>query len=523
VSARAREERVLAAEGGSPRNLGRYLILCGAVFLLLLARSRGTDWRGDFWIYAATIEEVAGHPLHPRNPIFGNDDAFAFFSPYTWGLGLVERVTGLRPYDVLVTQGLVNLVLLLGALWAFVTTWLRRPAAAFYTLLFVLFLWGRDPWQFSSFFHLSSLALVLPYPSTFAFALALGTLAIFPRLVARGTLAATALVVPVMAVLWIFHPVNGLFLWLGLLVSTLETPRPRRQWVGLAVAFVASLALAFAWPLFSVADLWFKQLGVVHEGNDVMYDNPLPRIVPALLGVPWLLVRFRRNRRDPLALFALALAGLVVFGGLSGQWSFGRLISHTVFLLQVALADAMVEFEERLSRTHATPLLRLAVAPAVTALLVGAWSGKLTPMMEKAWTGGDLAWLSFLGKTVDRYDVVLTDLETSWYVPSFSGKVVAFPMQIPFVPDHSERIEAVERFFGPQASQSERIEIARKYGVTHLLFPKGDFDDWQARLKELMPLGRVVYSNQDYVLLRIFPEPREPPAASRPRASAGRT
>jgi hypothetical protein len=490
---------------------------CGALFLLLLARSRGADWRGDFWIYTAAVEEVAGSPLHPRNPIFGNEAAFAFFSPYTWGLGLVARVTGLRSYDVLVFQGLVNLALLLGALWAFVTTWLRRPAAAFYALLFVLFLWGSDPWEFSSFFHLSSLALVLPYPSTFAFALALGTLAIFPSLAAKRTLAGTALVVPVMALLWIFHPVNGLFLWLGLLVSAVRSPRPARQWAALAVALVASLVLALSWPLFSVSDLWFRQLGVVHEGNGAMYDNPFPRIAPALLGAPWLLVRLRRNPRDPLAVFALALAALVVFGGLSGQWSFGRLISHTVFLLQVALADATVALEDRLSRTRVPALVRLAVAPVVTGLLVGAWSGKLTPMMEEAWKG-DPAWLSFLRRTVGRYDVVLTDLETCWYVPSFGGKVVAFPMQIPFVPDHADRLEAVERFFEPDASPRERIEIIRRYHVTHLLFPKCDFDDWQARLKELLPLGQVVYSNQDYVLLRVLPESHDDPRL----AEAGR-
>jgi hypothetical protein len=502
----AGQEESLPDKGaGSPRNLGRYLLVCGALFLLLVARSRGADWRGDFWIYVATVEEVAASPLHPRNPIFGNDAAFVFFSPYTWVLGLVVRVTGFRSYDVLVFQGLVNLALLLGAIWAFVTTWLRRPAAAFYALLFVLFLWGSDPWEFSSFFHLSSLALVLPYPSTFAFALALGTLAIFPRLAAKGIVAGTALVVPVMALLWIFHPVNGLFLWLGLLVSTLQAPRPGRQWAALAVALPASLALAFLWPLFSVSDLWFGQLGVVHEGNGAMYDNPLARIAPALLGAPWLLARLRRGRRDPLALLALALAGLVVFGALSGQWSFGRLISHTVFLLQVALADACAALEERLSRTRAPALLRLAVAPVVTGLLVGAWSGKLTPMLEEAWER-DPAWLGFLGKNVGRYDVVLTDLETCWYVPSFSGKVVAFPMQIPFVPDHADRVEAVERFFEPDASRKERIEIIRRYGVTHLLLARDQFDEGQARLRAFLPLGRIVYSNQDYELLRVVSE-----------------
>jgi hypothetical protein len=125
-------------------------------------------------------------------------------------------------------------------------------------------------------------------------------------------------------------------------------------------------------------------------------------------------------------------------------------------------------------------------------------------MMEDAWRG-DLSWLSFLEDKVGRYDVVLTDLETSWYVPSFSGKVVAFPMPIPFVPDHAARIEAVARFFERGASRDERVAILRKYNVTHVLFPKGDFENWQVLLRDLLPLGEVVYSSRDYELLRVAP------------------
>jgi alpha-1,6-mannosyltransferase len=488
----------------------RYLILCGTLFLLLWAHSWGDAWLGDFWIYTATVAEVAASPLHPRHPLFGNDYAFAFLSPYTWILGVASRLSGSKAFDVLVLQGLANLALLLWSLHAFVGAWLRRPQAAFYALLFILLLWGPEPWLFSGFLHLRSLALVLPYPSTFAFAIALGTLAAFPRLATAGRRAWIVLVLPVMTVLWIVHPVNGLFLAMGLAAASLRAPQPRGHWVTLGIVVAASIGLAFTWPLLSIADLWFGQLDRVHEGNDTMYNSPLPRVAPALLGAPWLLARLRRDRRDPLALLTLVLGGLVFFGGLSGHWTLGRLVSHTVILLQIALADACASFEEGPGRRFAT--LRHMLAPALAALLISiSWSSRVKPTLEEAWRG-DTAWLGFLEGRLDHYDIVLTDLETCWYVPTFNGKVVAYPMQLPFVPDHAARQRDVIRFFELDTDPDERCDIIQRWSARHVLLDRSRFPDRQAHLLEsLRPLGQVTYSSREYVLLRLGPSCRETP------------
>ncbi|HET9317372.1 MAG TPA: hypothetical protein VFQ51_17405, partial [Vicinamibacteria bacterium] len=328
---------------GSPKwgGVGRYALLFGVLFVLLLARSAGDDWVGDFWIYAATIGELAVDPFHPRNPLFGNSYAFAFLSPYTIALGLVARLTGLAAVELLAWQGVVNLLLWGGALYAFVATWTGRREPAFYALLFVLFLWGHDPWQYSAFFHLRSLAYVLPYPSTFASVLALGTLAVFPRL-APSPKRWVPLVLPVATLVWIVHPVTGMFLWVGLLAVSLSAPRSKWHWLALAVTGAVAFGLAMAWPMVPMRELWFGQIERVHEGNDLMYADPIARIWPALLGLPWLVMRWRRDHRDPLCLFTVGLGLLVTWGGLSGAWSYGRLFSHLALLLQVALADALV-------------------------------------------------------------------------------------------------------------------------------------------------------------------------------------
>jgi alpha-1,6-mannosyltransferase len=500
---------------------GRYLVLGGALFGLLAAHSWTNAWAGDFWIYVATVSELAARPLHPSNPLLGNEYPFAFLSPYTLGLGLVAKATSLGAFDVLVLQGLVNLVLLLGALYFFTATWLRRPAAAFYALLFVLFLWGRDPWLFSSFFHLKSLSLVLPYPSTFAAALALGGLAAFPWVARTRRPVAIGLGVVLGAVLSIVHPVNALFFWMGVAVYAVGLPRPGRTLGAVALAFSASVALALAWPLFPVKDLWFGQIGQVHAGNAEMYDSPLPRVAPALLGVPWLLWRLRRNPRDPLALLAVALGLAVAYGGLFGRWSYGRLLSHAVLLCQIGLADALAAFEERLLTRPMGARLRPLLAPGTAVLLLAlSWSPVVRPVLLEAGRG-EADWLGFLRREIDRDDVVLTDLDNGWHVPAFHGRVVAYPMPLPFVPDQADRVEAVERFFTRETPREEREAILDRYGVAYILVPKGA-PPHRAEPAQMRSFGHLAFENERYELLRrLAASGAQPPKRGRGSGGGG--
>jgi hypothetical protein len=251
-----------------------------------------------------------------------------------------------------------------------------------------------------------------------------------------------------------------------------------------------------------VSDLWFRQTDLVHQGNAAMYDHPLPRIAPALLGVPFLFLRLRKDPRDALALLALALGGLVVFGGLSGESSYGRLLSHAVLMLQVVLADMALTLEEGVAARPGATTARPAFAAGLVALLVGAGWGAVMPTLIESWRG-DLYWLGFLGHEVSREDVVLTDPETSWYVPAFGGKVVAFPMALPFAPDHAARLRATERFFERGVSVEERRSILTRYRVSYLLAPVKPENETEATAAELRGMGRLVFASADYELQRV--------------------
>ncbi|MET0555664.1 MAG: hypothetical protein ABW221_21680 [Vicinamibacteria bacterium] len=400
---------------------------------------------------------------------------------------------------MLVAQGLVNLVVLGGALYAFVATWTKRPAAAFYALLFTLFLWGRDPWSFSGFFHLRSLSYVLPYPSTFAAAVALATLAAFARLADRPRVW-LPLVVAAGALSFAVHPVTAMFLFVGLAAWSLGARRPAAHWLLLGLAGAASFGLALAWPLVPQRALWFGQLAQVHGGNDSMYDGPLARVAPALLGVPVLLLRLRRDLRDPLAVATVALAALVVYGGVSHAWTYGRLLAPAVLLLQVALADAVAAAEARIVRL---PVWRAAAATAVVTLFVASSWTTVRAIVREARHAGDRRWLSFLAAEVGRDDVVMTDADTCWYVPAFAGRVVAYPMHLPFVPDHADRLLAVARFFEPGVADTERRALLARYRVRFVLLPKHHFPERPDLPPAIGALGVTVHTGPEYDLVRV--------------------
>jgi hypothetical protein len=77
---------------------------------------------------------------------------------------------------------------------------------------------------------------------------------------------------------------------------------------------------------------------------------------------------------------------------------------------------------------------------------------------------------------VDKNDVVLSDVLTSWPVPSSSGKIVAALHYELFVTDQAGRSADVTRFFSPSESQPDRIGILEKYTTRWILLNRGVLD-----------------------------------------------
>ena len=79
-------------------------------------------------------------------------------------------------------------------------------------------------------------------------------------------------------------------------------------------------------------------------------------------------------------------------------------------------------------------------------------------------------------QTVGDRDVVLSDLESSWMIPSEHGRIVAAVHYELFVPDQPQRTNDLATFFATQ-SEAERARIIKKYDVKWIVLDRDKLDD----------------------------------------------
>lgn len=501
----------------------RYLVLSGALVLLVVFYLLKHQWAAgiDVWEHAAAARELGANPLDPGHPLFAIDRPHQLLSPYHLALGLVSRFTGLSIFNVLSLASLGNLLLLLVGLRVFTKRLLRRRHVDFYALLFILFLWGPNPWFFSGFLHFNVLPLVLPYASTFAKGLVLLGLAIHLRFLDgndRRLLAVTALIG---AVLFLAHPVDALFFFVG--IGALAFTRRPEQWVAhlalTSAAIAASAILALLWPYYSLYDLLFGaanetyRTGLASADRD-MYQNVLVRIWPALFAVPFIIRRLLRNPNDALLLMLGGLLLLYAYGWRTEEWAYGRLLSAIMVAVALILAaETARAMEEAAARGSAGRDAARWIQFAVLGLvLVGMFQVRHGFIMlpdfllrrlpySAVHSFVDLAPISdyaFLSGYLNPGDVVIANRNID--VAAFGAKVVAVGAPEAFV-DQTERGTDLDKFWNKSTSQSVRQEIIDKYDASYLLLSQQAIASEPDRYTPLMELGTAVHSNSRFVLL----------------------
>ena len=475
----------------------RYWIFASVIFILMAARTLTGLWQGDFWEHAAVVRELATNLLSPRHPQLLVDASHAFFSPYCVGVALISRLMNLDPVTSLAIVGLANLVLFLIAFRWFIVHLFEsdRDAISFYALLFVLVLWGRDPWFWSAFFHIAVLGFVLPYPSTFVSALMFVSFGLYLSYLKNGKKVCYVLLIPVMSLVFLSHPTTGIVMCVGLVSFSLGYAErvSLRNIMTLFAAFAISFCLASAWPYYSFLGLITGQAPDFHGQSRVLYQQVLMRTFPALVGIPVLAIRLRKNILDPIALTFFGLAMVYFYGYVSNQWGYGRVISHMMMMLQIALACLTAKVESKwLTRT----VVKLSYAGMFLLSLIFV----LNLLAHKR---DDSRKYSFLSRYVEQYDLVLSDLETSRYIPAFGGKVIANPYPFYFIPDYAVKKRDVVHFFDQATTNQERMEIIRKYQPAFLLYKRAFSRTNLALYNSLGQFGTVVYSDEDFILLSL--------------------
>lgn len=499
----------------------RYVLLSSVLLALMTSQTLNQQWSGDFWEHSAVVRALAADLLHPDHPLMLVDAPHPYFSPYTLAVGALARLLHIGPISALSIAAVVNLVLFLVAFWLFVGRLVASRVAPFYALVFVLLLWGVRPWRWSGFLNLNSLGFGLPYPSMFATGVTL--LSLWALLVYLDDRQPIWLLGPAVggAVVLLTHPITAVAAGIGaaaLVVSHLD----RRDWRMLlwllATAGVA-LLLVLVWPYYPLLDL-LSQSSIYTDSHASMYDDVLQRTLPALLGLPVIFQRMRQDWRDPLGLMLLGGSVVYAWGGLSGNLTYGRVISFMILVLQVALGAYFASLETRLRCGAYEPLRAGAIYGGLAVLLlvglVGVAPG-LARTVPYALLPNGLRSDPRLGKVSDIYrflhactgrsDVILTDLGlNSLVTPTFGGKVVATGYPLPFVGDVDRRMADIEHFFSPDATAADRGAILTRYRVAYLLVDRAQLDSLRAQRGFLDRIG-MIHEQGGLVLLAIGATP----------------
>jgi len=452
--------------------------LAGLVAVLAVGLAVRQPWSGDFGIHAATVDRLRTSLTHPGNPLVDADTPSPYYSPYTVLLSLLARLTGVSAVTALWIAGPVVVVLFLWGLRAFVCTLTDRPLAPVLALVFVLLLWGVTTRVWSGFVSLWSLPLVMAFPSTLALALTLLLWAglsrvldrpvSWPRYLGLGTLAALVALV---------HPFTALTAALGALALVAPRARSlsRAAWLALGAATLTAAVLVLLWPYWSFLAL-LRSSGELDAIHRALYDRPWLYYGLAVVALPALWLRWRRDRLDPLVLLFAAAAVVVAIGGLTGRYALGRGWPAVLLSGQLALA---VELSGPLPRrvfriwVPATALACLAgLAVQAGNLLYLAPQSMLTPGVRSAahmyvnWP--DYSWLR---RYVRPGEVVLTpdDYFAIRTVPAYGGRTVAPAWPDPFLPDEAQRERDLVTMRDPATDPATRSALLARYHVRWVL------------------------------------------------------
>jgi hypothetical protein len=488
--------------------INSYTIL--ALFLLFIeAKQIGkAEWTGDFWEHSAVVNELSRHLLHPDNPIIGGKIPHAFVSPYSLIVAFCAKLTHLSSIEILGWFAFFNLVIFVFVFYLFCKHLFKENhnLVASVGLILILFFWGKGPAQWSGFYHMYVLNYVLPYPSTFAMALIFLILVMISKNhQSEKSYLRTFLIVLLTATVFITHPTTGVFLSLAIIALNLSFLK-HTFWdfiIQTMVILLPAIALCLFWPYFYFTDLLLGHNSDFNNTSIGLYYN-ITRIYWPILFVLPIVIVVRKNRQLAVFFLTVIILSLVVFaaGYMFKVYGIGRIVSSLMMFSQVLIAFLLVYLLKNSKVLGKVYLTIVALAFAYTLFLNSGSLQKSFKISGKGHTGYYTKY-SFLCNQVNPDDIILADHSTSWYIPSFSGKVIASKHPLYWVDDIDTRRTDVAQFFKKNTSDTVRCEIIKKYHPDYLLLNKYEVQLDSLTLNWLQKIGTKVYDADNLELFKL--------------------
>jgi hypothetical protein len=480
------------------------LVVSSILFLFEAIKVTRNEWGGDFWTHSAVIHELSFHLLHPKNPIIKSNIPHAFYSPYSLLVASLASLTHIDAIHALEILAYFNLAFFLYSFYLFTKSIFKEhhQLLGCASLVLMLLFWGKDPPGWSGFYNLIVLKDVLPYPSTFAMCLSFVILTILsakPYLNSFQIFLVTVL----SSVVLISHPTTFVFLFVTViaLYRSFHSLSIQATIAKTAVVIVPSLVIALLWPYFNFISLFTGDNAIFHEESKVLYQDIPEKIWPAALALP-ALIFFRKDRVfNFLSLSIGVMLAVYLAGYLTGKYGFSRLLSPIIMYCNFLISY----FLFYLFKTN-SKFFKVYLISCLTVLILCVYINEplLTRTLDPLKPVRTHYYLryAFLQKIVNRYDLILSDTNSNQYIPTFSGKVIAFKSPLYWVNDMNERRASVSSFFNPSISDTLRQEIINKYHPDYLLIDRA-FQLTDSTLQWLKKKGRAVYTEDELLLITL--------------------
>ncbi len=486
----------------------RYIIASTILLAIMILHSLYGEWVDDFWEHSAVVRELSTHPLHPQHPLFNVTNSHPFFSPYLLLVGLLSRYVSLTPVDALMITGIFNLAFLLVSLRLFINAFFNKyqEAISFYSLILILFMWSAYAWDWSGFIHFKILGFILPYPATFSIATTFLIFTLYYRALESFNIVKYIISIILTSIIVLTHPTTSVFAILGIISISLHNYKNlglKAVAAGILLLIMAFL-LSLLWPYFSIIELIMHNNIEFNATSDTFYKN-ISLIWPTLIltpfALPVIISRYKNNRFDAIVLL-LCLAILVyIIGYITDQYGVGRIISLIAIFIQISIAAQLAKLENAKSIGKSWSAL-----PVVFyVLVIISFNHNNRAVLSRAYMGlreikyDDYYDYSVLEKNVGQYDVILSDLGTSWMIPTFGGKIIASKHPAHWIDDHSTRKKDIERFFSKDVKNITKIDIIGKYHVDYVLINRNIIEEEH----EYYKYGNIVSENKNLILIKI--------------------
>ncbi len=455
-----------------------YLVFGTLFWVLMTAAAWRVPVCCDFGQHAAVVERLKADLLDPAHPMAAAPgDGSAYYSPYAVLQGLIAKVTGLAGWQVVKLSGAVNLLVLLTGIGRFVKALTPSRWAPLLALACMVLLWGTKMAWWSGYLGLMSMTGHLPFPSTFAIGLAFWAWALTARLARDGgPLLAYAGLGALCGLILLIHPISSVAAMIGVVAFVLgwglraAPERSRRPALGWALAALTAALVILTWPYYSVfALLGDSSVDGIHRQ---LYDAMPERFWLAFLGLPALVARWRRDRRDPLVLMFVLGAATIAYGWVSGHYTYGRIMGLTLIPLQFALA---VELAGPRPWTWGRRVLATLCGAGLALSFLSVQAGAVVPRaLDPVGFDQPPRWPSYdwAARHIAPGEVVLTDsYRATRSLPGYGPNLVApaWPDASMAETERARRSQAVRRYLSAGSTPAERAAVVRRFGVRWLL------------------------------------------------------